>query len=75
MALLNLIYAALFGPSQRKMFFNVHVLYIDETAIYNWDESTSEEYVKIVTDACEQYGFKYTIVPSECYFFDLFSYL
>jgi len=41
MALLDLMYDALFGTSsntQRKMFFSVHVLYIDEATVYNWDE-------------------------------------
>ena len=41
MALMDLMHAALFGESmnQRKMFFKVHVLYIDEgRAVYDWSE-------------------------------------
>ena len=68
MALLHLIYDALFGVSQRKMFFNVHVLYIDETAVYGWDKETSEKNIKIITDSCQNYGFNYTIIPIECVF-------
>ena len=41
MALLNMLYHSLFGnQSQRKMFFKVHILYIDETcAVYGDDEA------------------------------------
>lgn len=43
MALLDMMYEALFGQnsqSQRKMFFKVHVLYIDEgRVVYDWTEA------------------------------------
>lgn len=40
MALLNLMYQSLFGTvSNRKMFFRVHILYIEEgSAVYGWDD-------------------------------------
>jgi hypothetical protein len=40
MALLDLMYQSLFGSvSNRKMFFRVHIIYVDEgPVVYGWEE-------------------------------------
>mgnify|MGYP000870955143 CR=1 FL=1 len=47
MALLDLLHDSLFGTSsqtQRKLFFRVHVLYIDEgKAVYDWSDDFHNE--------------------------------
>lgn len=67
MALLNMLYHSLFGnQSQRKMFFKVHILYIDETcAVYGDDEAKRQANIDFIKGICEQYKFTYTIVPLE----------
>lgn len=65
MAMLDLIYWGLFGPSQKKMFFSIHVILVDETLVYGWSEAQREENISIVIKACEKYGFTYSIVPLE----------
>jgi len=44
MAMLNMLYLSLFGgSSNKKMFFKVHVIYIEEgSALYGWDPSKRE---------------------------------
>jgi hypothetical protein len=70
MALLDLMHEALFGQTsltQRKMFFKVHVLYIDEgRAVYGWSEEFWQNQINMIIDACaNKYGFTYTIIPIE----------
>ena len=52
MALLDLMHDSLFGTSsqsQRKMFFQVHVIYIDEgRVVYNWTPEQHEEHIKLI---------------------------
>jgi len=46
MGLMDLMHQALFGETQtkRKMFFKVHILYIDEgRAVYDWSEETHQK--------------------------------
>ena len=70
MALLDLIHEALFGQTsltQRKMFFKVHVIYIDEgRAVYNWSQEFWQEHIDAMKDTVQnKYGFTLTIVPIE----------
>lgn len=52
MALLDLMHESLFGTStqtQRKMFFKVHVLYIDEgRAVFDWGEKEHQQNLELV---------------------------
>ena len=72
MALLDLMHDSLFGTtsqSQRKMFFSVHVLYIDEgQAVYGWDEEKWTAEINLIKSVCDSYKFSYTIVPIESIF-------
>jgi 3'-phosphoadenosine 5'-phosphosulfate sulfotransferase (PAPS reductase)/FAD synthetase len=54
MAMLHLIWMCLSGnKSQKKMFFKVHVLYIDETSIYGVDQEEAARRRRVITDACD----------------------
>jgi tRNA(Ile)-lysidine synthase TilS/MesJ len=73
MSLLDLMHEALFGNtsiSQRKMFFKVHILYIDEgRAVYGWSHETWQKHIEFIKETCERrYGFTYTIIPIEAIF-------
>lgn len=73
MALLDLMHQALFGVStqtQRKMFFKVHVIYVDEgRAIYGWSEEEHAKNIKMITEMCQtKYNFTFTVVPLEAIF-------
>lgn len=67
MALLNLLYISLFAnQSTRKMFFRVHILYIDECgAVYGVDEETRQRNIQFIVETCQRYKFTFTIVPIE----------
>ena len=70
MALLDLIHEALFGNTsltQRKMFFKVHVLYIDEgRAVYKWSDEHWQQQIQMIKEtAQDKYGFTLTILPIE----------
>ena len=67
MALLDLVWRSLFGSaSQRKMFFRVHVLFIEEgSAVYGWSHERRTEVFSFIADRCHRYGFTYTVVPLE----------
>jgi hypothetical protein len=69
MALLNLLYVSLFANnsgSGRKMFFKVHILYIEESsAVYGITPEQRAQNISFITKACDTYGFTYTIVPLE----------
>eukprot|EP00347_Sterkiella_histriomuscorum_P003860 403362663 len=66
MALLDLMHQSLFGTSQRKMFFRVHIFYVDEgRVVYGWDEQKHQENIEFIIKTCQRYGFTYTIVPLE----------
>ena len=66
MALLHLMHESLFGYSQKKMFFKVHIVYIDEgPAVYNLSDSEHEDRLKFMINACTKYNFSYTIIPLE----------
>ena len=47
------------------MFFRCHVVYVDESLVYGWDEETRSKNLSIVKDACEEAKFEYTILPLE----------
>jgi len=81
MALLDLMHNALFGDeesaaegvvkvSQRKLFFRVHVLHVDEgRAVYGWSEEFHRQQIEMIKRLCEEkYKFTYTIVPIEAVF-------
>lgn len=67
MALLNMMYSSLFVNAIRnKMYFKVHVLYIDEgAAVYDWNEEQRQVNLQIIKSACDRYQFTYTIIPIE----------
>ena len=50
MALIHLMYQSLFGNvSNRKMFFRVHIFYVDEgAAVYGWDEAKRLENMNFI---------------------------
>jgi hypothetical protein len=70
MALLNMLYFSLFGnQSNRKMFFSVHILCIDEgPAVYRHTEEEHLKNLDFIRATCEKYKFTYTIIPLESVF-------
>ena len=68
MTMLHLMYTSLFGKAQRKLFFKVHVIHIDESALYGWDEEKRQECINSIVNICKEYNFNYTIVPLESVF-------
>ena len=67
MAMLHFLYLCLNGnKSQKRMFLKIHILYIDETrGIYGSSEEKSNANCTLIREACERYGFTYTILPLE----------
>lgn len=67
MAMLHFLHCCLNGnTSQKKMFFKIHVLYIDEArSVYGVTQEEADARIALVTEACQQYGFNYTILPIE----------
>ena len=67
MAMLHFLYFCLSGnTSQKKMFFKIHVLYIDEArAVFNVSQEEADRRTALITDACQRYGFNYTVLPFE----------
>ena len=67
MALLNMLHYSLFGnQSNRKMFFSVHILYIEESsAVYSCSDEQRAGNIKFIADTCERYKFTYTVLPIE----------
>ena len=68
MSMLHLMYTSLFGNAQRKLFFKVHVVHIDESAIFGWDEAKRQEYINSIISKCNEYNFNYSIIPIESIF-------
>ncbi|CAI2367136.1 unnamed protein product [Moneuplotes crassus] len=68
MAMLHLMHVSLFGESQRKMFFKVHIVHIDDGVVYGWDEEKRNTNIQLFKDACEKYKFEYTILSLESVF-------
>lgn len=68
MAMLHLMYVSLFGESQRKMFFKVHIIHIDESAVYGYDEAKQQENLNIFIEACTKFNFDYTVLKLESVF-------
>jgi cytoplasmic tRNA 2-thiolation protein 2 len=68
MAMLHLMHVSLFGEAQRKMFFKVHIIHIDDSAVFGWDEQKTHENISIVVDACKKFGFNYTVLKIESVF-------
>ena len=63
MAMLHLLYSCLNGNKQaKKMFFKVHILYIDEGTVYGWSDAQREANRKLIEDACVRYGFNLSTV-------------
>lgn len=67
MAMLHFLHCCLNGnTSQKKMFFKIHVLYIDEAkGVFGATQEQADERIALVTEACQKYGFNYTILPIE----------
>lgn len=74
MAMLHNLWSCLAGnKSQKKMFFKVHVVFIDESSIYGLQTDQTEVLRRraLVTEACERYQFDWTVIPLERIFFGL----
>jgi hypothetical protein len=67
MGMLNMLYKSLFGNNQnRKMFFRVHILYIDEgSTVYGHSEEQHQANLALIEKVCTGYHFNYTILPLE----------
>ena len=67
MAMLHFLYNCLSGnTSQKKMFFKIHILYIEEgPAVYGWSQETTLTYRSLIEKTCVKYNFTYTILPLE----------
>ena len=66
MAMLHLLYNCLSGnTSAKKMFFKIHILYIDEGSIYDQTSEKREQNRRLLIDTCNSYKFNLTIVPLE----------
>ena len=57
MALLNMLHESLFGhQSNRKMFFKVHIVYIEErSAVYDLNDEERQRNIDFVISVCESY--------------------
>lgn len=67
MAMLNFLYNCLAGnKSQKRMFFKVHILYIDEgRSVFEWSEQVASDRRQMIMDLCKKYQFNLTILPLE----------
>ena len=67
MAMLHFLYHCLSGnTSQKKMFFKVHILYIEEgPALYGWSPEETIRHRELITSTCTKYQLTYTVVPFE----------
>jgi len=67
MAMLHFLHFCLNGnTSLKKMFFKIHVLYIDEAAgVFGSPEEEAAKHRETIRAACERYGFTLTILPFE----------
>ena len=67
MGMLNLLFQSLFNnQSTRKMFFSVHILYIDEgRAVYGHSEEQRQKTLDFIKQTCKSYKFTLTIIPLE----------
>jgi hypothetical protein len=53
MAMLHLLWNCLSGnKSQKKMFFKVHILYIDESMIYKTSKEEADRRKQLIIDVC-----------------------
>ena len=69
MAMLDLLNNCLSGnTSAKKMFFKVHVLYIDEGCVFNFDDEKREQQKDVIVEACNKYKFNLSVVPLESIF-------
>jgi len=70
MALLDLLHYSLFrNQSSRKLFFRVHILFIEEgSAVYGHNDEQRTKSLAFVKEVCDRYSFTYTIVPLESVF-------
>lgn len=69
MAMLNLLHNCLSGNKQaKKMFFKVHILYIDEGTVFGWTDQQRDANRRIIEDACSRYGFNLSTVQLESVF-------
>lgn len=68
MSMLSLMNVSLFGEALRKMFFKVHIIYIDESVVYGWDEETTNANINLIIETCDNFKFEYTILKLESVF-------
>jgi hypothetical protein len=63
MAMLHLLWNCLSGnKSQKKMFFKVHILYIDESMIYKTSKEEADRRKQLIIDVCLKYKFSYSVI-------------
>jgi hypothetical protein len=63
MAMLHLLWNCLSGnKSQKKMFFKVHILYIDESMIYKTSLEEADRRKQLIIDVCLKYKFSYSVI-------------
>lgn len=67
MSMLHFLHCCLNGnTSQKKMFFQIHVLYIDEAmGVFGTPPEEAVKQRAIVEGACQRYGFTLTVLPIE----------
>jgi tRNA(Ile)-lysidine synthase TilS/MesJ len=67
MAMLHMLWNCLnANKSQKKMFFSIHVLYIQEScAVFGTEQSLEDERRDIIISLCNKYGFTYTVISIE----------
>ena len=54
------------NTSKKKMFFKIHVLYIDEAVgVFESPQEEAEKHREIIRATCERYEFTLTILPLE----------
>ena len=47
------------------MFFKVHILYIDEGAVFGLSQEQRDQQKQFILDVCVKYQFNLTVVPLE----------
>lgn len=66
MAMLHFIYNCLSGnTSAKKMFFKIHILYIDESSVFELTPDKRELNKKLLIETCQNYKFNISIIPLE----------
>lgn len=67
MAMLYMLFNCQDGnKSKMKMFFKIHVLYIQESqAVFNTSAEVEQERVEFIAEHCKKYGITYSVISIE----------